>query len=191
MRIISGRFRGRPIQAPSGTRTRPTTDRVREALFSSIVSRMGGSLEGITVADAFAGSGALGLEAISRGAAFALFFEPDAKARAALNANIRSLGVEAVCRVQGTTFQAGARAPLVPSPSLILLDPPYTLDAHLVADALVSLTRLSSVESGALVAWEHSSETQVPWPEAFVVLSAKRYGTTTIDLAVFEGSPKP
>src|SRR5437764_5683819 len=94
MRIIAGKWRGRPIEAPPGVATRPTADRVRETLFSMLASRLG-SLEGLRIADLFAGSGALGLEALSRGAASGTFVENDAKAAAILRRNIDKLGASA------------------------------------------------------------------------------------------------
>ena len=92
MRIIAGEYRGRRLQAPKGDATRPTTDRVRESLMSALSSARGG-FEGAVVLDAFAGSGALGLEALSRGAASAHFFEKDGVALRALCANVEALGV--------------------------------------------------------------------------------------------------
>lgn len=100
MRVIAGRWRGRQIKAPIGGTTRPTTDRVREALFSMLVSRIG-SFEGLKVIDLFAGSGALGLEALSRGAAHCTFVERDPTAVAALHANIALLHADADIRAQG------------------------------------------------------------------------------------------
>ncbi|MVN40039.1 RsmD family RNA methyltransferase, partial [Gordonibacter urolithinfaciens] len=94
MRIIAGEFKGRTIKAPKGDGTRPTTDRVRESLMSAVNSACGG-FEGATVLDAFAGSGALGLEALSRGAACAHFFERDGAAQRVLCGNVRALGLEA------------------------------------------------------------------------------------------------
>ena len=91
LRIISGQWRGRKLAAPAGDTTRPTADRTRETLFSMLVSRLG-SLEGLKVADLFAGSGALGLEALSRGAATCVFSEQDPAALKALRANIEGLG---------------------------------------------------------------------------------------------------
>src|SRR5919206_28086 len=91
MRIIAGRWRGRPIEAPPQLATRPTADRVRETLFSMLTSRLG-SFDGLRVADLFAGSGALGLEALSRGAASATFVENDAKAAAVIRRNAEKLG---------------------------------------------------------------------------------------------------
>jgi 16S rRNA (guanine966-N2)-methyltransferase len=121
MRIIAGAFRGRKLEAPKGIATRPTADRVRETLFSMLASRIG-SFEGLRVADLFAGSGALGLEALSRGAAFACFVEHDHRALDAIRANIASLGVEQ--RSQLLARSALALPPAEPF-DLIFADPPY------------------------------------------------------------------
>jgi 16S rRNA (guanine966-N2)-methyltransferase len=122
MRIIAGQFRGRPLQAPLGSSTRPTADRVREALFSMLASRLG-SFEGLRVADLYAGSGALGLEALSRGAAHATFVETDTKAQAAIKANADRLGIVDRIRVLGGSAVALARSEPF---DLIFADPPYS-----------------------------------------------------------------
>ena len=121
MRIIAGQFRGRPLQAPPGSATRPTGDRVREALFSMLASRLG-SFEDLRVADLYAGSGALGLEALSRGAAETVFVETDPKAQAAIKANAAKLGVTDKVRVLGGSALALPRSEPF---DLILADPPY------------------------------------------------------------------
>jgi 16S rRNA (guanine966-N2)-methyltransferase len=119
MRIIAGRWRGRPLVAPQGQATRPTADRVREALFSMLASRLG-SFEGLEVADLFAGSGALGLEALSRGAAHCVFVENDRGAVEAIRANIAALGASA------DILPRGAEHAALPGPvDLAFLDPPY------------------------------------------------------------------
>jgi 16S rRNA (guanine966-N2)-methyltransferase len=122
MRIIAGRWRGRPLLAPPGLATRPTSDRAREGLFSMLASRLG-SFEGLRVADLFAGSGALGLEALSRGAAHCLFVEKDRAAADTLRANIEKLGAtdRAEIRVQPVEHAL----PPAPLADLILADPPY------------------------------------------------------------------
>lgn len=121
MRIIAGEWRGRQLQAPSGQETRPTADRTREALFSMLVSRLG-SFEGLRVADLYAGSGALGLEALSRGAAHATFVENDSKALAAIRANLSALG--AADRADVRPLSAAKLAASQPF-DLVLADPPY------------------------------------------------------------------
>jgi 16S rRNA (guanine966-N2)-methyltransferase len=119
VRIIAGKWRGRPIEAPPGVTTRPTADRVRETLFSMLASRLG-SFEDLRVADLFAGSGALGLEALSRGAASAAFVENDAKAAAAVRRNAEKLG--ASIQLLGGSALALPRADPF---DLIFADPPY------------------------------------------------------------------
>lgn len=129
MRIIAGEWRGRPLVAPKGDTTRPTADRSREALFSMLASRIG-SFEELAVADLFAGSGALGLEALSRGAASCLFVEQDKPALDALRANIAKLGAKGAEVRPGSVLALGpARAPM----DLILMDPPYGTGAGSVA----------------------------------------------------------
>ena len=121
MRIIAGRWRGRPIEAPPGGATRPTADRVRETLFSMLTSRLG-SFEGLRVADLFAGSGALGLEALSRGAAGATFVEGDPQAGAAIRRNAEKLGAgESVRVIAGSALALPRSEPF----DLVFADPPY------------------------------------------------------------------
>ncbi|WP_431470335.1 16S rRNA (guanine(966)-N(2))-methyltransferase RsmD [Sphingosinithalassobacter sp. LHW66-3] len=135
MRIISGQWRGRPLVAPRGQETRPTADRTREALFSMLASRVG-SFEGLAVGDFFAGSGALGFEALSRGAASCLFVEQDRAALDALRTNAEKLGIRPDIRATSVLALGPAPAPL----DCILMDPPYGTGAGLVA--LDKLARL-------------------------------------------------
>jgi 16S rRNA (guanine966-N2)-methyltransferase len=148
VRIIAGDWRGRPLIAPKGEATRPTADRVREALFSMLASRLG-TFEGLRVADLFAGSGALGLEALSRGAGHCTFVEQDGAALVALRANIAKLGAKtAEVRAESVMALPPAREPY----DLILLDPPYATGAGSVA--LDRLQRLGWLAPGALVSVE-------------------------------------
>lgn len=135
MRVIAGQWRGRPLVAPKGDATRPTADRTREALFSMLASRVG-SFEGLAIADLFAGSGALGFEALSRGAASCLFVEQDRAALDALRANAEKLGVRADIRATSVLALGPAPKPM----DLILMDPPYGTGAGSVA--LDKLARL-------------------------------------------------
>lgn len=121
MRIIAGEWRGRPLEAPPGRTTRPTADRVRETLFSMLASRLG-TFDGLKVADLFAGSGALGLEALSRGAAHATFVESDPAAAATIRRNADSLGAaDRIEIVAGSALFLGRYGPF----DLIFADPPY------------------------------------------------------------------
>ncbi|MCE7797037.1 16S rRNA (guanine(966)-N(2))-methyltransferase RsmD [Sphingobium sufflavum] len=145
MRIISGKWRGRPLVAPKGLETRPTADRTRETLFSMLYSRLG-TFEGLTVADLFAGSGALGLEALSRGAEHCLFVDQEATAIDAINANIRTLGAtRAETEVRRASVLSLGHTP---KPfDLVLLDPPYATGAGNVA--LDKLSRLGLIGPGS------------------------------------------
>lgn len=135
MRVIAGKWRGRPLVAPKGDATRPTADRTREALFSMLTARLG-SFEDLAVVDLFAGSGALGIEALSRGARSCLFVEQDGPALDALRANLLKLGATADVRASSVLALGPARA----APDVILMDPPYGTGAGVVA--LDKLSRL-------------------------------------------------
>ena len=156
MRIVAGEWRGRKLAAPKGDATRPTADRTRETLFNMLASRVG-SFEGLTVADLFAGSGALGLEALSRGAASCLFAEQDAAALDAIRANIATLGArDRVDLRRGSVMELGpANAPY----DLLLLDPPYGTGA--VAVALDRLRRLGWIGPATWIAGETAAHEDV------------------------------
>ena len=156
MRIIAGEWRRRLLQAPPGDATRPTADRTRETLFAMLTSRLG-DFEGLAVADLFAGSGALGLEALSRGAASCVFVEQDPAAVRALRANIAALRAQSQCEVRAASvMQLGPlKAPL----DLILLDPPYHSGAGAVA--LDRLIRLGWIGDGTWVALETAQDEPV------------------------------
>ena len=153
MRIISGEWRGRKLVAPKGEATRPTADRTRETLFSMLTSRLG-SFEDLNVADLFAGSGALGLEALSRSAANCLFVEQEREALIAIKTNIAVLDARARSRVEAmSVMQLRARTePL----DLILLDPPYHTGAGEVA--LDRLLRLGWIGDATWMALETSAK---------------------------------
>jgi 16S rRNA (guanine966-N2)-methyltransferase len=153
MRIIAGQWRGRSLAAPPGADTRPTADRVREALFSMLVSRLG-SLEGLTALDGFAGTGALGLEALSRGAAHCTFVESSPTAARVLATNLRTLGTDARARLVTAPITS---LPPAPAPlDLVLLDPPYQQGlaapalAHLRAGGWLGPATLISLETARM-----------------------------------------
>lgn len=147
MRIIAGQWRGRPLIAPKGDATRPTADRTRETLFSMLTSRLG-SFEGLRVGDFFAGSGALGFEALSRGAASCLFVEQDKNALDAIRANGDRLGVRPDVRATSVLSLGAAAGPL----DLILMDPPYQSGAGQVA--LDKLARLGWTDASTWISIE-------------------------------------
>lgn len=158
MRIIAGKWRGKPLAAPPGEATRPTSERAREALFSMLTSRLG-DFDGLRIADLYAGTGALGLEALSRGAAHATFVENDKAAVTALKKNIAACGADFETTVLAQPVQAIGRAP---APfDLLLLDPPYG-EGHCLP-ALARLLEYAWIAPHALVAVETpKAETLVP-----------------------------
>lgn len=175
MRIVAGAFRGRKLQAPEGIATRPTADRVRETLFSMLASRLG-SFEELRVADLFAGSGALGLEALSRGAAFACFVENDRRAADAIRGNIAALGVDE--RAQLLARSALALPPAEPF-DLVFADPPYSPQS---GSAVVGeLVRAGWIASSGWVAIETARGDSVE-PQSLEVQAERDVGRTRITL---------
>lgn len=186
LRIVAGQWRGRKIAAPTGDATRPTADRTRETLFSMLVSRIG-SFEGLAVADLFAGSGALGLEALSRGAASCLFVDQDSAAIRTLRANIATLKAEALCDVRACSVLTlgPAKAPL----DLVLLDPPYGSGAGEVA--LDKLARLGWIGTGTWVSLETRADEE-PQAKGFDSVAERRVGKARITLLrLAEGTASP
>ncbi len=147
MRVIAGAWRGRVLVAPKGDATRPTADRTREALFSMLTSRLG-SFEGLSVGDFFAGAGALGLEALSRGAASCLFVEQDRAALDALRGNVARLGAVADIRAQSVLGLGPAARAL----DVVMMDPPYGSGAGAVA--LDKLSRLGWISDATWISIE-------------------------------------
>ena len=176
MRIIAGEWRGRKLSAPPGDATRPSADRTRETLFSMLVSRLG-SFEALAVADLFAGSGALGLEALSRGAATCLFVEQDAAAIRSLRANIAALHAQDRSEVRaGSVLALGpAKAPL----DLLLLDPPYASGAGAVA--LEKLYRLGWIGPASWISLE-TGHAEVVALKNFAVDAERKVGKAKITL---------
>jgi 16S rRNA (guanine966-N2)-methyltransferase len=182
MRIVAGAWRGRSLIAPRGDATRPTADRTREGLFSMLVSRLG-SFEGLRVADLFAGSGALGLEALSRGAAECVFVEQDRAALDALRANVAKLGATADIRAQSVLA-------LPPAPSafdLILMDPPYGTSAGAVA--LDKLARTGWIGPATLVSIETARDEGVD-VKGFEAVAVRDYGKARITLLRVKDQPE-
>lgn len=177
MRIIAGDWKRRPLRTPPGEVTRPSADRTRETLFSMLVSRLG-SFEGLAVADLFAGSGALGLEALSRGAATCLFVEQDAPAIRALRSNIAAFKAQDRCDVRASSVMAlgPAKAPL----DLLLLDPPYGSNAGVVA--IDKLARLGWIGPASWVALEVAAKEDVTL-KALDIESERKVGAARIVLA--------
>ena len=156
MRIVAGEWRGRKLAAPKGEATRPTADRTRETLFSMLTSRLG-SFDGLSVADLFAGSGALGFEALSRGAAHCLFVEQDDAALKVLRSNVATLDARARCEVRGGSVMS--LGPAKAAHDLILLDPPYGTGAGQVA--LDRMIRLGWIGPATWIALETAANEDV------------------------------
>jgi 16S rRNA (guanine966-N2)-methyltransferase len=186
MRIVGGEWRGRTFKAPKGRATRPTTDRVREALFDALSARIGSDFAGQRVLDPFGGSGALGFEALSRGADFVTFVERDRSTARIIAANIADLGATGRSEVVvGDAFTLAGRMRGGPF-TLLLLDPPYTLDAAGICALLESLRDAGAVACEALVTWEHAAGAPVVWPDGFRFEAVRRYGSTEIEYATAE-----
>ncbi len=183
-RIIAGVAGGRRIETPRGDATRPTSDRVREALFGALQAR--GVLEGAVVLDLFAGSGALGLEAASRGAARVVLVDNAREAVAVARRNAAGLGLDGVRVVQAPVLRhlaatrPDAGPPAEPPADLALLDPPYALDERALADVLEALDA-GHLAPGALVVVERDARSPEPaWPAGWTGEGARRYGDTVL-----------
>jgi 16S rRNA (guanine966-N2)-methyltransferase len=161
MRIIAGQWRGRTLAAPAGIATRPTAERMRQALFDMLMHApwAGGGIVGAAVLDGFAGTGALGLEALSRGAAKAVFIERDRAALAALRANIAACKAEARARVIAGDI---LKPPVGTSCNLVFLDPPYGLD--FVPRAVAALRQTGWIAPGAIIIAETGRDEALDLP---------------------------
>jgi 16S rRNA (guanine966-N2)-methyltransferase len=188
VRVIAGKYRGRTINAPKGDETRPTTDRVRESVFSSLVSLLGAELGGGSVLDAFAGSGALGIEALSRGCRSATFVESSRDAIRVLRGNLDSLGASGSARiVQGDALSLAERCALPGAPfALLLLDPPYRLAPTDIEGFTSALARCGSIADEAVIVYEHASHAPVEWCSQFDLVTRKKYGSTGIDIVAYQ-----
>ena len=185
MRIVAGRLGGRTLKGPRSPTIRPTADRLREALFNILVHAHGDPVTGARVLDLFAGTGALGLEALSRGAAFALFVEDRAEARALLRANVEALGLGGVCRIfRRDATRLGAAHPVEPF-SLAFLDPPYR--QGLAVPALDAMRDGGWLTPGALVVVEEAADAGFAAPTKYDELERRTYDDTQVAFLRFVG----
>lgn len=190
MRIIAGEYKGRRLEAPSGRDTRPTTDRVREGLMSAVNSALGG-FDGLSVLDAFAGSGALGLEALSRGAARCTFLDTARRARETVKRNAATLGLagDRVAVLPVDAFQLTGRGAPPGAPfDLVFLDPPYARTDREVLGLVDGLGRKGMLAERSLVVYEHSLEGGCDCSllgEGFTLVAQKRYGDTGVSLIAY------
>lgn len=176
-RIIAGVAGGRRLLTPPGSGTRPTSDRVREAVFGRLEHL--DAIAGGHVVDLYAGSGALGLEAVSRGATSALLVESDRKAAATIDKNVRHLGLAGV-HVRAGTVEAVVSGPLSPRADLVFIDPPYAVTDEALAEVLARLVEHGSLAVDAILVVERSSRSAEPvWPAGIELIGPRRYGETT------------
>jgi 16S rRNA (guanine966-N2)-methyltransferase len=180
MRIIGGTFSGRRIIAPKGAVTRPTADRTRESLFNILSAREDVAFEGARVIDLFAGAGALGLEAMSRGGAWCLFVETDARARGAIRDNVEALRLFGVTRIhrRSATFLGPKPAGVGPPFTLAFLDPPY--GEGLVPRTLESLRDGNWLADGAHVVAEQGKREDPAVTEGYIEVDRRQYGAAQI-----------
>lgn len=182
MRIVGGRFKGRTLAGPSANSRaiRPTSDRLREAVFNVLAHAYGDPCDGARALDLFAGAGGLGIEALSRGARFALFVDDGAEARAILRANVEAFGLGGTSRI----FRRDATRLGPPGTmgrfDVVFCDPPY--GKGLGERALASARDGGWLAPGALVVWEESAEAGIAAPEGFEELEKRDYGDTQVRL---------
>jgi 16S rRNA (guanine966-N2)-methyltransferase len=188
MRIVGGQFRGRSLAAPRDDRIRPTSDRVREAIFNILAHGIEGlSLDGAKVLDLFAGAGALGLEALSRGAAFCLFVEEDADARALIRRNVEALGLTGVTRIFRRDATDLGPAGKHGGSGMVFLDPPY--GQGLAERALVSAAAGGWLAAGGVAVVEERKGEPVALPAGFQEVDRRTWGDTQVLFARFGSFP--
>jgi len=178
VRIVGGRLRGRLLQAPASRAIRPTSERLRESIFDILIHRHAGVVEGARVVDLFAGSGALGIEALSRGAKFALFVDNGPEARALLRANVEVFALGGVTRIWRADATLLGKAPAGPPFTLAFLDPPY--EKGLAGPALAGLVDGGWLAPGALLVVEESAEAEIGAPTALRIVDERVYGETKV-----------
>ncbi|MCB1539989.1 MAG: 16S rRNA (guanine(966)-N(2))-methyltransferase RsmD [Rhodoblastus sp.] len=181
MRIVGGRFRGRMLKGPSSQAVRPTSDRLRETIFNILAHSHDDAVENARVIDLFAGTGALGLEAVSRGARFALFVDEGSEARALLRENVEALGLGGLTRVFRRDATKLGDAPAGEKFDLVFLDPPY--GKGLAPRALRALIEGQWLADGALCVIEEAAEVEIDLPQGLRQLDRRAYGDTQIVFA--------
>jgi 16S rRNA (guanine966-N2)-methyltransferase len=187
MRVVGGSLRGRTLAAPKSQSIRPTADRLREALFNILVHAYDNPVEGARVLDLFAGTGALGIEALSRGAAFALFVDDGAEARALLRENVATLGLGGTSRIfRRDATKLGPAHPVEPF-SLAFLDPPY--GKGLAEQALASARAGGWLVPDALMVIEEAKKSAFAAPEGFAEIERRAYDDTEFVVLRFATPP--
>jgi 16S rRNA (guanine966-N2)-methyltransferase len=188
MRIVAGRFRGRALASPHDESIRPTSDRVRESVFNMLASRLGPDLGGARVLDLFAGTGALGLEALSRGASFAMFVDSGIAARALIRDHIEGFGLGGTAKLLKRDATSLGPVERFKPFDLVFLDPPY--GKGLGERALHSAGEGGWIAPGALVVFEEKKGVALDLPTGFGIEDERDYGDTTIRLLRHEEPPQ-
>lgn len=185
MRIIAGRLKGRALKAPTTQDIRPTSDRLRETIFNILAHGYDDPIEGAPVIDLFAGTGAMGLEALSRGAKRVLFVDDGTEARALLRANVEALGLGGATKIFRRDATKLGQAPAGEKFALAFLDPPY--GKGLAEPALIALRDGGWLIKNALVIVEEAAEAKPETPEGFALLDQRVYGDTQIVILRYQG----
>ena len=186
MRIVGGRFKGRTLKAPATLAVRPTSDRLREAIFNILAHAYDDPLEGARVIDLFAGTGALAIEAVSRGAAFALFVDDSTEGRALLRANTEMLGLGGMTKIFRRDATRLGLMPPQPQFGLAFLDPPY--GKGLAPLALASLRDGGWLAPDALCIVEERGDVVLDAPEGFRMIEQREYGETRVGFLRLNGA---
>lgn len=192
MRVIAGEFRGRKLTTPEGLATRPILDRVKGALFDWLGARMAlpGSLPAVNVCDLFCGGGSQGIEAVSRGAAFAAFVESQPDALQCLRTNIATLKIERRCQIVNRPAESAVfKTPDDRGFSIVFVDPPYRLSEDLSPGSIMGrvaarIGREIATEQGAFVAWRHDESCKLPatLPNGWATIDRRTWGSNAITM---------
>lgn len=188
MRVVGGRLRGRPLATPADARIRPTSDRVREAMFNILAHGIDGfTVDGAQVLDLFSGTGALGIEALSRGARFCLFVEEDAEARGLIRQNVEAFGLTGVTKIFRRDATNLGPASNKGGHTLAFLDPPY--GQGLGEKALAAAAGGGWLTHGAICVLEERKDAGLALPEAFAEIDTRTWGDTRVSFLKFTGHP--
>lgn len=185
MRIVAGKYRGKALTSPSDQAIRPTSDRARESIFNILGSRLGPVFEGRRVLDLFAGTGALGLEALSRGAAHVTFVDIGAEARGIIRDHIQAFGVAGITKLLRRDATGLGAPGTFGQFDLIFLDPPY--HQGLGEKALAELAGNGWIAAGATLVWEEAADAEVTIPAGFTLDDMREYGAAAVRFLSFAG----
>ena len=185
MRIVGGRLKGKSLASPKSQAIRPTTDRVRETLFNILAHGYDHVVDGARVLDLFAGTGALGCEALSRGAKAALFVEDGVEGRGLIRTNMETLGLNGVAKIfRRDATKLGDIGTMEPF-TLVFMDPPY--NKSLGEQALISAVKGGWLVSDALIVWEEDGRAELAIPDGFETLETRPYGDTKLTFLRYAG----